>query len=373
MRTRRFPAVWLTAVLTAATPVVHAEASRPHAVGYVNVRLHAGHNVVGAQLFDSPDGVPVRALFQSGGGFFPAGSQMIRGHGAAATTNTFDGSDWERPDELVPPGEGLVVVSPEPALVTHAGRVLQGGLPVFVPAGRSWRAASVPQAGRLGRELALPLVEGLQCFGLATNGVEFLRATVVGGRWEPTEPTVKVGEGFGLGAPQSLLWRREFFVTDGSDPAEMPRFTEHPADVTLAPGAPLRLAAATDRPAAHALQWFRDGAPVPGATGPELLVPAATTADAGLYWARALTTNGLVNVSLPARVNVAAAGPVLVLIPEGGRLALSAEQVPDGAWVVQRSPDFQTRTDWQTSAPPATIHFFVPDGAARFFRLVQRP
>lgn len=82
-----------------------------------------------------------------------------------------------------------------------------------------------------------------------------------------------------------------------------PQLLEPPAAATVAAGGSLGLSAsATGRPA-PTYQWFKDGQPLPGATGATYAVAIATSADAGLY-----------HVTVTNRLGEAASAPVPVVI-----------------------------------------------------------
>jgi len=76
-----------------------------------------------------------------------------------------------------------------------------------------------------------------------------------------------------------------------------PTLVRGPSNVTLTSNSPALLTAAFDAYPAPAIQWFRDGAPLAGAVGPEVAV-----AIPGTYFARASNTLGTTD-SAPAVVN----------------------------------------------------------------------
>lgn len=80
-----------------------------------------------------------------------------------------------------------------------------------------------------------------------------------------------------------------------------PFFIEHPRSQTVPLGEPLTLQARVGL--AVAVEWRRDGVPLPGQTSPVLMVPKASFESAGEYVCVAMGPEGSV-LSQPARVTV---------------------------------------------------------------------
>jgi len=107
-------------------------------------------------------------------------------------------------------------------------------------------------------------------------------------------------------------------------------FTNGPADVVAEEGESVTLAP-SDPGQGERLQWFKDGAPVPGATALTLTFTPVTRADAGYYVLRASNAFGVV-FSRMAHVTVLhdTAGPELVRADwSGGRISASFSEPVD--------------------------------------------
>jgi hypothetical protein len=108
------------------------------------------------------------------------------------------------------------------------------------------------------------------------------------------------------GAAGDTLWY-EIVIAPGDD-GTAPEVTRAPEGGTALPGAPFALRVdARGRPA-PAVQWFRDGQPLPGATGSTLHLPSIAAADAGLYHAALTNVHGTV-LTRPARLVVGSPQP----------------------------------------------------------------
>jgi len=92
----------------------------------------------------------------------------------------------------------------------------------------------------------------------------------------------------------------------------VPSFTAQPASQTIAAGSTVFFTAAATGAPVPTYQWYLNGAAVPGATGPDLLLSGAGLGDAGVYTCVA-TNSGGGATSAPATLSV-------VSTPDIGRL-----------------------------------------------------
>lgn len=97
---------------------------------------------------------------------------------------------------------------------------------------------------------------------------------------------------FDLGVSGTTLWY-EFAISAGAESA--PQIVTQPLTRVVAPGANVTLSVEAAGNPAPTIQWYRNGASVPGATGTVLIITAAGDADAGKY--HAVATNSLGSVS----------------------------------------------------------------------------
>jgi len=125
--------------------------------------------------------------------------------------------EWEGPaaSMTVSPGEGVFVNVQAPTQVTFVGEVMSGQLSNPIPKGFNIRASQVPQAGKVSTELLYPPNDGDQLYKFnSTDQKYFLYGftTLLG--WDPSEPTIEVGEAFFVNNPNTAKnWTRTFDIT----------------------------------------------------------------------------------------------------------------------------------------------------------------
>jgi len=224
----------VTAVLTAAGFATSAMAQvySVNAVGYVNVTLKKGYNLIANPLNNGgntlaeilPPTTPLPddtfiVTWDSAGGTI--------GAPAADLPTFFPGAGWEPAGPALPPGKAFFMYIADTAptntyTVTFVGEVPQGNLstPVAIGSRYSALASQVPQAGKVTTDLGLQpsnddtlLLWDKNAGGFGTTLYQY--ATDVG--WNDgqnvVEPTVGVGDGFFLfrvGGPTA--WTRTFSV-----------------------------------------------------------------------------------------------------------------------------------------------------------------
>ncbi|MBX3606198.1 MAG: hypothetical protein KF788_13035 [Piscinibacter sp.] len=128
-------------------------------------------------------------------------------------------------------------------------------------------------------------------------------------------------------------------VTPASGGTVAPTITAQPASVVALPLSTTTLAVAASGSAPLSYQWFRDGAPVAGATGPTLTFGSLDPATSGLYTVTVGNTAGSVT-SAPAQLLVVGA-PQITAQPQ----AASAVEGASATFVVQASGE-QLRYQW---------------------------
>lgn len=174
-----------------------------NAVGYVNLPIYAGDNLIANQLSDSPDNT-LDTIF-AGAGVLPGStfSEWSPSANQLMPLSVFDGTSWSCNYSLSPDGTGGVLNSPGNTTVTLVGDVvnvnLLGGGYTFVPPARG------PGTYLLG--LAAPLAGATfaQVIGsdpVAGDSVETLNAqsqtyaatTFNGTAWDNGAPSLEIGE-----------------------------------------------------------------------------------------------------------------------------------------------------------------------------------
>jgi hypothetical protein len=209
MRTK---ALFLAAAIGVASVVAtSAQVYSVNTVGYVNVTLSEGYNLIAnplettsntiADLLPGVDGLAV-FKFEDGTGYVSANYVELLG-------------GWDNPGITLDPGEGAFVLHPGGAdvTVTFVGQVAEGSLSNPLPAGLSMKSSQVPQAGSLSA-LGYPVADGDTVYTYdpasgytVSNYVELL------GGWDNGEPSLEVGDAMFVSKAAATSWDRDFTVS----------------------------------------------------------------------------------------------------------------------------------------------------------------
>lgn len=205
MRTLQKLIVLLHAASCLSSVTSRAQVYGVGAVGYINVLLKPGLNLVGLQL-DSANR-SVASLFTD----MPDGSAIYKIVDGLYATNIYEGGRWERPDETISVGEGVFVFNPSTLskTVTFVGELLQGDLTNSIPAGLSIRCAMIPKSGKLGANLGLRL-SAFDNVYLNINNTLKVFTFLPDGNWKPSEPSVLTAESFVVNTAASTNWVTHF-------------------------------------------------------------------------------------------------------------------------------------------------------------------
>jgi hypothetical protein len=192
---------WI-AVLILMLAQTFALAAQVTAVGSYNVSLKPGLNLMGVQI-DDGRGNTVSSLFEAVTNDL-AVYKIVDG---SFTTNLYSHGTWQRPDEIINPGEGCFVLNQnsKSALVSFAGTILQGDLTNTIPAGLSARCVMVPWSAKITDKLRLHLSPFDNMY-LWTNGALQVFTYLPGGIWKPFEPTLGLGQAFLVNASKPIDW-----------------------------------------------------------------------------------------------------------------------------------------------------------------------
>jgi hypothetical protein len=188
-----------------------------NAVGYINLTIQPGFNLVANQL-NSADMSLATLLPNPPLGTFAyklvAGSYQIR---------FFDPDEgtWSPPTALpIEPGAGVFLQNPSSAFTwTLVGEVPQGNLVTQLPTGFNMVSSQVPQAGTIQTALGLSAEIGYTVYRYLNNPpaaptYQIFFVDPDEGTWAPFEPSLNVGEAILLlnqtGSPQT--WSRTFSV-----------------------------------------------------------------------------------------------------------------------------------------------------------------
>jgi hypothetical protein len=208
----------LTAALSAAGVATSmAQVYSVNAVGYVNVTLQPGFNLISNPLVAQNN--TIASLFAEAGPKAP-GMQVYKFTGAGYKIALYDDLDaaWtgDGANETVLPGEGVFVRNPltTPVTQTFVGEVMQGNLSNPLPAGLSIRSSQVPQAGTAA-ELGLVGQPGDQIYQFTGSGYYISLFDDLDNAWSPALQPLKVGEAFffrNATATAGEAWTRNFSV-----------------------------------------------------------------------------------------------------------------------------------------------------------------
>jgi hypothetical protein len=224
MRTKTF--LLSAAVIAAGLSVASAQSVfSVNAVGYVNVPLVAGFQIIANPLNNSnnllSEILPSVANNTTVYRFNPTNQTFYN-----ASTFFLDPGPppvgvWF-PDAKLAPGEGAFFSSPVAQTLTFVGEVPQGNLVNSVPPNYSLRSSIVPQSGGISSVLGLTAENNdtVYFFNPANQGYGAALTYFVDpgpppvGVWFPSEPTPAVGQGFWFknNTGTSRSWTRTFSV-----------------------------------------------------------------------------------------------------------------------------------------------------------------
>lgn len=228
MRTKALLLAAAFAAVGVATSV--AQVYSVNAVGYVNVSVNPGFNMVANPLDAGAGNNTVGKLLAGIQGTTPAQTKAFvfnAATGAFFTPATYvNAALGYQPaasaNLVVEPGTGFFLYNPaaagSPALtLTFVGEVKQGDLSNPLPQGFSIKGSQVPQAGKPDA-LGLPGTAGDKIYKFnKTTGAYFTPSTYVNDavKWQPATQSIDVGEGFFLYRKNSAgAWTRTFNVNN---------------------------------------------------------------------------------------------------------------------------------------------------------------
>lgn len=182
-----------------------------NAVGYINITIKPGFNLVGNQLVQP--NVGIAALLPA-----PPQLTVFYSFSGGFSSSTFDNDlgGWDPDPNLpLPYGGGGFLFNPTASAftLTLVGEVGQGSLANAVPAGLSIRSSKVPQAGFITAVLGFPPAQLDQVNQFANPGgySQYTFDNDLGG-WDPAEPVLAVGEAVFIKSSAGHSWTRVFSV-----------------------------------------------------------------------------------------------------------------------------------------------------------------
>jgi hypothetical protein len=200
----------LTAALSAAGVYASmAAVTSVNVVGYINVAVPSGFSIIANQLVAAND--KISALIPAP----PDGTVVYSwSNGFAANPyNLFGDNTWDNPDLQIGPGSGALIynATAAPFTITFVGEVKQGALTTAVSPGFQFVSSQVPQQGNL-TALGFVASDGDVLYKW-DNGFAPYTYNLFGDKtWDPSEPTLNVGEGALLYSVSGNDWTRTFNV-----------------------------------------------------------------------------------------------------------------------------------------------------------------
>lgn len=178
-------------------------------VGYINVSVPVGFSFIANQLVAAND--TVASLIPA-----PADGTVLYtwDNGFSANPyNLFGDSTWDNPSVKLSPGSGALIFngSASAFTVTFVGEVKQGSLTTAISPGFQFVSSQVPQEGALSA-LGYTATDGDVIYKW-DNGFSAYSYNLFGDNtWDPSEPTLKVGEAALLYSVTGTDWTRNFVV-----------------------------------------------------------------------------------------------------------------------------------------------------------------
>jgi hypothetical protein len=212
-----------TLLITAAIGVAAAVATQAqvysvNAVGYINLQVASGFNLLGNQLDQGEGNNTVEAILTG----LPNLATVYKYSPATGyAVNTFyseeGASEWDDPAMTLSPGEGFWLNNPsDPLTITLVGEVPQGSLSNPLLVGFNLVSSQVPQAGLVSTDLGLPVgnEDVVYTYVGGTYGIFTYYEEGGASEWDPEEPSVAVGQGFWVRKGLAQSWDRDFSVND---------------------------------------------------------------------------------------------------------------------------------------------------------------
>jgi hypothetical protein len=180
-----------------------------NAVGFINIQLSPGFNLLSCQLFQNSYSVEGTI-----GNLMPHGTMVIVvGDSGRFEVNRYStGTGWSDPGMLIPLGRGFFVYNPTPTqqVLTLVGSIFSAGFSSSIPAGTSLCSSMLPIAGLLQSDLGFPIAFG-DVVRLHNKGTGNYSTYFYGpSGWQPSEPLLGVAESFWVTKAASVDWVRHF-------------------------------------------------------------------------------------------------------------------------------------------------------------------
>ena len=203
----------LTAALGAlAASTASAQVYSVNAVGYINVSVKPGFNLIANQLNQGTGNNTVDKIFAG----VPDGTVLYKFVNGTYVIDGYDSASggWDDGTLTLKPGEGIWVRNPGAAAftVTFVGEVPQGSLTNPIPVGFSIVSSIVPQSADLDAGLKYPVADGDSFYFFRNGAYVIYGYDSTSGGWDPAAPVPAVGESFWARSVAAKNWVRDFSV-----------------------------------------------------------------------------------------------------------------------------------------------------------------
>lgn len=131
---------------------------------------------------------------------------------------------WTAPSMSFAPGEGFFLRNPSasPATLSFFGEVPMGTQNTPIPAGQSLLSSKIPQSGPLESALGFPSLDGDLVYRWDGSSFSLFFYDQLSGGWDPSDPTLQVGQAFWLETSVSRNWTRNFSPNFAPAPENSP-------------------------------------------------------------------------------------------------------------------------------------------------------
>lgn len=213
MRTKALFVAAATGIAALTTSM--AQVYSVNVVGYINLDLQNGFNLVANQLDNGNGNLIVDVL----GDQLPEGSGVFKFVPSLGTYQSLSYSfgSWagsaEALAETMAPGEAVFVNSIGASTVTLVGEVMEGAQDVDLPLGFSTFSAVAPVVTDLSAaEVAFPVEDGdsFWVFDASTQG--YVPSSYSFGAWSPAALVLEVGQAAWVNKITAQTWTRDFTV-----------------------------------------------------------------------------------------------------------------------------------------------------------------
>ena len=177
-------------------------------VGYVNIPLATGYNMIANQL--DADGTGTNnSIYTVVGTNLPVNTSVFAWNGSGFIQTKLTGAGkWTQNTSLftnaMAPGSGFFINVPSATNITVVGNVIQGTNTLPIVAGYQIVSPIAPVAGGIQTAQGYTPTKNDSVF--IWNGTGFIQHKYTGTTWTAGEPTFAVGQGFFLNAITSTNW-----------------------------------------------------------------------------------------------------------------------------------------------------------------------